>query len=536
MKKFQVLARMSVDSFDKEGPVSRIHEMLPGLLDPRRTVRDQAVCDLIAAIAAMESSQLVLLERTLRDLLCKDSWEAQEAVLKVLVAITSKSSIAPSDYVEHVKTLFRHSESRVRVATADLAEAIAAHDKSLALYNPLKEPIFSDISAYLVLTENEPDSGAALPTTGEASFGSGASSLESAMMLLQRLIKGYGSAFPVDENLIRCIDACVQHKNRFVREQAQLTGAAVFSASPSLGHISWLSAGLSDTWEQVRFAAAAACRAAVLGGAEDVEGFMAAVVPTLVVNRHYSAEGLRGHIQETWKYLVGSRGGIEVVVKYLPEIFREISESVTSRNQGAREAAIFALAEMCQKIPGPFSENLARVSLEVLTEGLTDHSWPVRSVACQAGPIIFHFFRSSHSQVVSEFSPKLRSALRETLTDAVPGLRKDAAVAFSQIFGADETRALALKLLPSVLSQKISARNEPENQVMFSCCSFSATCQAGHSVEPWVKTEAGIFLLMEIGSASAEEEWVLRKILGMDASGSKVILGLQGKIRENFEL
>ena len=517
---------------NEEGPNSRVHEMLPGLFDPRRSVRDKSVSDLIAAISTMDYSQLSLLERTLRDLLRKDSWEAQEAVLKVLCGIASKFPLPPDGYADLFVVLFRHSEVRVRIATADLAEAMATHDTPLALYHALKEPIFSDISAYLVLSENEPDSGAALPTTGEASFSSGASSLESAMMLLQRMIKGYGKSFPVDDNLLRCIDACIHHKNRFVREQAQLTAAAVFSATPKIPYFSWLPAGLSDTWEQVRFAAVAACRAAVEGGAADVQGFLEAVVPPLVVNRHYSAEGLRGQIQETWKLLVGSRG-IEIVVKFLPEIFREISESVNSRNEGAREAAIFTLAEMCQKIPGPFSDNLARVSLEVLTEGLTDHSWPVRSVACQAGPIIFASFSTSHPHVISEFSGKLRAALRETLTDAVPGLRRDAATAFTKIFGG-ESRALAQELLPSVLTQKITQRSEPENQVMFSCCSFSATCHSGHSVEPWVKSEAGIFLLIELGGVRPEEQGVLEKILAMDAMGSKVILGLQRKIRENF--
>ena len=123
----------------------------------------------------------------------------------------------------------------------------------------------------------------------------------------------------------------------------------------------------------------------------------------------------------------------------------------------------------------------------------------------------------------------------------IPGIRKDAAVAFCEIFDEKKVKKTALDFIQDFTSSgdKLKFNKEPENQKMFSCCSFQSTCSLKHGdgLNPWIKIEAAISLISLKKIIFQDEDNFTRifaEILEIESKGSKMVDNLQNKIREFF--
>jgi len=68
-----------------------------------------------------------------------------------------------------------------------------------------------------------------------------------------------------------------------------------------------LAAGLADNWSQVRYAASIAARALLLAlPLDELQLWLGTLLPRLLLNRKYVAEGVRRHAEESWRLLIGN--------------------------------------------------------------------------------------------------------------------------------------------------------------------------------------------------------------------------------------
>lgn len=182
------------------------------------------------------------------------------------------------------------------------------------------------------------------PLTKEGIFheSAGWKTLETSAMALLELCKACGSAFAssVDEELLNLLLDSIPHPNRFVRETAYYVCAELSDlvhskdGTPGLSRDVFddsmcdvLATGMSDNWSQVRMASSVATRRFLLGIPEEVrnERYYPTLIPRMVLNRYYVAEGVRLYSQQSWKIIAGDSGkalveaNIGNVVKFYTE-------------------------------------------------------------------------------------------------------------------------------------------------------------------------------------------------------------------------
>ena len=142
--------------------------------------------------------------------------------------------------------------------------------------------------------------------------------------------------------------------------------------------------GLSDNWSQVRMAASVAGRRFILTLSEaDREQVFPTLLPRMVLNRYYVAEGVRLYSQETWKQVAGDQGK-ELVERFMKEVIDYYAFSADAANHAVREAACACIAELGLKVSGDVIRPYVLPLLRVLLSCFRDESWPVRDASCTA--------------------------------------------------------------------------------------------------------------------------------------------------------
>lgn len=219
--------------------------------------------------------------------------------------------------------------------------------------------------------------------------------------------------------------ACVKHTNRFAREQGQLCVVELIRLIRD--EHSWethredlirsVRSGLEDNWSQVRYAALSGCRS-LIRFAVRVNiwtSLYSNIVPALLLNRHFVAEGVKRYAQETWRMMVGPQGGRALVRGELRNILTELLISVESPNHSVREAALACMLEVLLRVPiqgfqdGTDQEHFSLI-LKICLVGAQDDAWPVRELAAQCISTLF-------CDLIDELDPPTCSVLYERLAD-----------------------------------------------------------------------------------------------------------------------
>ena len=192
-----------------------------------------------------------------------------------------------------------------------------------------------------------------------------------------------------------CLEKLLNHTNRFAREQAQYCLSEFIRLTPDLDledgarslFIGWIAGGLQDNWSQVRYAALTATRvlvrSCILLNCTDI--LNEDIVPLLLLNRHFVAEGVKRFSQETWKMLVGPQGGAGRVASARHSVLTYLSTSVDSPNHSVREAVACCMSELLTKVlPVHCAETLTThdvaTILRVCITSIEDDTWPVRDI------------------------------------------------------------------------------------------------------------------------------------------------------------
>lgn len=270
--------------------------------------------------------------------------------------------------------------------------------------------------------------------------------LETSVLCLQALIEGAGNLDSFSAELFGLMETCATHLNRYVREAAFKTFRSLLDFSQNIDaygnrYTHLIREGLQDPWSQVRFAASTAARSLV-----KFSEFIPQVLPQILINRHYVAEGVRLYSRETWQ-LIFPQGGRATILARFDEFQSALEKSAVSNNHAVREAVAAVMAELVRIVSVDRAERL----LPLLEGFLEDGSWPVRDAATVA----LTTFR--------EVYPKLSYGMMEEcflfdgLVDSIPIVRKHSARALVAGEGPK------LEDLLEICRLRIPLFDEPEN-------------------------------------------------------------------------
>ena len=255
-------------------------------------------------------------------------------------------------------------------------------------------------------------------------------------------------------NLYQLLKKCAEHRNRFVREYAFLGFAELIpllgSTDPTSGggtdffDLYYLLAepsGLSDNWSQVKFAASKATRSLTQHPAFDRDTALPILVPHMLLNRHYVAEGVRLYSLENWQIL-NPTGGVPSILACLDQVVEVYCSRTNAPNHAVREAACKCILELGQRVAGtpsnptPFRNHffasdgeLLEKLAQALLSALTDESWPVRDHAGTACGV----FCLAFPEALRAHREKLLDLLVFGIGDNIPSLRKNMAAALAQV-------------------------------------------------------------------------------------------------------
>jgi len=273
--------------------------------------------------------------------------------------------------------------------------------------------------------------------------------LFSAMKTVQRMMVGLGRRFEpeITPALLLLLRRSTRHINRFVREMAYHSYAAIclamsyeFMTEKKLGDelADIIYQGLSDNWSQVRYASSHAVRNffALIPCDADVDEFdnprkkhfFPKLLPPMCINRYYVAAGVRVYSLESWKLLVGTNGR-RFVAEYMPYVQKFFIKQAGADNHAVREAACHCIAELATKVEHDAVSEFIPGLLDALIGCFKDASWPVRDAACVAlGDFVSQFPDESVADL-----DELYNLWLEHLSDNIPSVREDSAIAFGKI-------------------------------------------------------------------------------------------------------
>ena len=405
----------------------------------------------------------------------------------------------------------------------------------------------------------------------------GWSSLETSQKALVAILEG---AFVLPDQQIADIGdivvKLVGHTNRFAREQAQLCLSNLIRLSPDT-EFTQLSAalfcpsiklGLHDNWSQVRYAALVATRALIRSSLRIgfTGAFSEEILPALLINRHFVAEGVKRYAQETWKVFTGPQGGVNLVASMLRPVLKELQVAVNSPNHSVRESVCGCLSEVLAKIfanPQYINEvNIYAITaaMSVCVSALEDEAWPVRQIAANCCLVIYRDCEPSikdESRIILNRNVGLLLNLLECdISDPMLPLRVSSAEAYGYLVGyncryleqSDQiwpkalgylSRTICLCLDENALKPgavgiaRISAGDTlHENRPMYSCgslvdnrsiraarqslsddCCSSGHCSSSPSAHPWevsdgaIRVFSGILGCQILQRERSEELW-----------------------------
>jgi hypothetical protein len=436
-------------------------------------------------------------------------------------------------------------EWKPRVALGELVVAAVVRDPQLA--RPVSELLHAvvdaNIAAHRTRTEYYP--GAEGPRGLEALPTEGWGSLEVAMWALRGIADYPACAALVDMQRLSALALrAASHENRYVRQVAFAILAAVCRRCCSQSSSSSLSAliranahvaiakALSDSWAQVRFAAAQAARA-LLDMCPAERSFLPAMLPALFVSRHDAAEGVRLQAQVNWRLAV-NLSGKQLLAAHVEPVTALLAEMCTSGSHELRSAACTAAGELAAAVSQRAVKSHAPQILRVILVGLRDPHWAVKLAACNA----YHDFAGVFQAIArakESGAVDLLLRLGEDETACVREASAAALGAWARAYGLDE-RALVARpvllartrhLLEMIRDEPIPEGstkdsvcgdalrkahfNDPAvhvSQTALGCCSLEpAHSDHGHAAAaPWQLVTGGAYLAREVAALWPDEE------------------------------
>ena len=273
------------------------------------------------------------------------------------------------------------NELRVRLAIVDCFLEISKGDNGLVLFQQAKEKVYASIVDNFERRHNH-DHHDHHGEAGDHHKGEGAGKhheaapkpkekktdlvhdtegfrcLETSMKILQNVLGGNGPRFSPhkDSELIGIVQRSLHHTNRYVRETGYFVCKDLFAfatpenlereVGPKLGPE--LAFGLDDNWSEVRFAASVALRELFMKGDAFKARHYEVLVPRMLLNRYYAAQGVKTFSLDTWRLVIGEQGR-QLVAQYIDKIVEYYISQIDSDNFGVREAAIHCMGELATR-------------------------------------------------------------------------------------------------------------------------------------------------------------------------------------------
>jgi hypothetical protein len=385
-------------------------------------------------ISMSENGERMELVKLLNKSLCNPSAspESKMEVIRTMMHLFESNTLAEERIAEFIEAILSRDilfGSFVLLREAAVEALSVMRDSNVLNRRRALEVCIVDLSKRLdnrtVLRDDRKISGteAVLGYPDAEGWGSLETSLKALVALLQSIEPQMANeSLPP---LYSLIYACVRHTNRFAREQGQLcvaelirlvTDQTVWRTNRE-DLIRSVRSGLEDNWSQVRYAALSGCRSLIRFAVRSSlwTSLYSNIVPPLLLNRHFVAEGVKRYAQETWRMMVGPQGGRELVRRELRNILTELVLSVESPNHSIREAALACMLEVLLRVPiqgfedGTDKEHFGLI-LKVCLLGAQDDAWPVRELAAQCITAVF-------SGLIDDLDPSTCSVLYERLSD-----------------------------------------------------------------------------------------------------------------------
>ena len=298
-----------------------------------------------------------------------------------------------------------------------------------------------------------------------------------------------------DTEVLDLVITCLTHGNRFVRDSGYKTCASLLrSSSDQAGGENnllrdQLSAGLSDSWAQVRLSACQAAREFLLSmSASEREEHLPALLPRLCLNRYFPAEAVRRQAQAAWRAVCGD-GGRDLLARHVTPAVEYYTASARSDSPSVREAACLSISELVTKLdPATVCD-----SVPALLDSLSpeDSTWQVRDAASVAASCVIRH-HPQHPHLAQHTVDTLLTIFLRHLQDPVSPVRQGAAVCL-----ANTVRALGGKVLTAVTYSVREGLRALRDQA-----------EAGGSLEPWQVAEGSVHTVAELSKIKEHQQVV----------------------------
>ncbi|GAB0489840.1 hypothetical protein MMPV_001066 [Pyropia vietnamensis] len=232
-----------------------------------------------------------------------------------------------------------------------------------------------------------------------------------------------------------------------------------------------VAAGLADNWSQVRYAASVCVRvllaSATAAALAPYVGDL--LLPRLLLNRHYVADGVRVYSLGTYAtspVTAGGRGRATLIA-HLPVAVEYFVAQAEADNHAVREASCRSLAEVAAVLPANAVTPLLERMIPALVTATDDGSWPVRDVAMDAIAAVAAAYPAAVADTgVLDGPDGVVAVWHAALQDVIPSVRHGAAACIARAaaaYGAHVAAAAAAAATPvSAAVAAVAALLTPE--------------------------------------------------------------------------
>jgi len=316
-------------------------------------------------------------------------------------------------FLPQIPTLLSHAEPRVRTLTSTLISALTSLHPTM--YSLLYPGIISQITDTY---KNRIVDGAVDDTTGWRNLETSLHCLASLILTISDYTtETYDDAAKpyLVESDIEILEHCaVDHVNRHVRAASLLTYDTILKTissptDPTLlpthflhkSILRVLSSRLSDNWSQVRMSASVLTRTLLLTLPPATHpAVWSAILPSMCLNRHYLADGVKQFSIATWQQIISKDVGLGLVATHIGGVVVHYLRTLDVDNHVIRESACDAVLEVRggggEAQRGEAGERLAK------------SDWPIARGAMMHVPLVPPFPCSQ--PVASQLSSSLSSS------------------------------------------------------------------------------------------------------------------------------
>lgn len=231
-----------------------------------------------------------------------------------------------------------------------------------------------------------------------------------------------------------------------------------------------VAAGLADNWSQVRYAASVCVRVLLASASSAAVAPYVGdqLLPRLLLNRHYVADGVRVYSLGTYAtspVTAGGRGRATLIA-HLPATVAYCVAQAGADNHAVREAACRSLAEVAAALPADAVTPLLGMMIPALVTATDDGSWPVRDVAMDALAAVAASYPAAVAATgVLDGPDGVVAVWHDALQDVIPSVRAGAAACIARAaatYGAHVAAAVAASTPVPAAVAAVAALLTPE--------------------------------------------------------------------------